>query len=449
MKVEFIFAQMATAVAIATLGLSSAVADALGESITTPSEDSVLGVAVNACVSGGGNNRNAPDFQRDCDNLLVPILGEGEPNPDGVAAITAAAAGVPSSASLNNTQAVQAAIAGRLAALRQGATGFNLNVAGRGFQRGGAAGDSDFSKLGGFLTGSLGRTNNDGSILEPGYDANNWNLNAGLDYKLLEQLTVGGVLSYARTKPKFDGGQGDLDADSFSILAYGNYFFNDALYMDGVVGYGWNSYDQDRRIRYTAPPTEITEGANVDQTARSSFDGGQALAAIGLGMELHSGGLTYGPIARLQYVDLDVDGYSESMSNPDQDGSGWAVRINDQTYRSTTFSLGGNLSFSSSQSWGVLVPQANLTWIHEFENDTKVVPGFFIGECAGSTGCGAEGSGAFFITTAEPDRDYFSLGLGTSAIFSGGSSAFIALDALLGYKDLSSYRVTLGYRAEF
>lgn len=98
---------------------------------------------------------------------------------------------------------------------------------------------------------------------------------------------------------------------------------------------------------------------------------------------------------------------------------------------------------------GVLVPQANLTWIHEFENDTKVVPGFFIGECAGSTGCGAEGSGAFFITTAEPDRDYFSLGLGTSAIFSGGSSAFIALDALLGYKDLSSYRVTLGYRAEF
>lgn len=41
MKVEFIFAQMATAVAIATLGLSSAVADALGESITTPSEDSL------------------------------------------------------------------------------------------------------------------------------------------------------------------------------------------------------------------------------------------------------------------------------------------------------------------------------------------------------------------------------------------------------------------------
>lgn len=406
-------------------------ADASG-TVITPSEQSVGGVIVEVCPQGIAS----PSFERDCKPLL-DAASQGDPGAaNALNSVTPAAASVPSSASLNHTETAKTAIAGRLTALRQGVSGFSLNLAGPDLQRGGAAGDSDFGKLGGFLTGGYGRSSYDQTLIEPGYDSNNWNVNAGLDYKLSDRFTLGGVISYARANPKFDDNRGNLDSDSFSLLAYGNYFFNDTTYIDGILGYGWNSYDQNRRIQYALP----SQGVIVDQNAHSNFDGGQTLVAIGLGMDLHSGGLTYGPVARLQYVNLDVDGYSETMSNPNAAGSGWAVRIDDQTFRSTTFSLGGNLSYSSSQSWGVLLPHVNLSWIHEFENDGKVVPGSFVGDPSGTP---------FFITTAKPDSDYFNLGVGLSAVFQGGSSAFIGVDALLGYENLSSYQVTIGYRTEF
>ncbi|MCB1889710.1 MAG: hypothetical protein KDH20_19035, partial [Rhodocyclaceae bacterium] len=56
---------------------------------------------------------------------------------------------------------------------------------------------------------------------------------------------------------------------------------------------------------------------------------------------------------------------------------------------------------------------------------------------------------SFTIPTDSPDRDYFTLSLGASAVMPHGFAAFINLDTALGLADTNSYAITLGGRMEF
>jgi outer membrane autotransporter protein len=135
-----------------------------------------------------------------------------------------------------------------------------------------------------------------------------------------------------------------------------------------------------------------------------------------------------------------VDGYSEIMSSPTLDGGGWASSIGSQDVKSITLQLGGDVSYAFSQSWGVLLPQAHFEWVHEFEDDSPNVTGFFLQDPSRTS---------FSLNTDKPDSDYFNLRLGVSAQFAAGRSAHIYYRKLIGYDNLDLDAIGAGVRIEF
>jgi hypothetical protein len=85
------------------------------------------------------------------------------------------------------------------------------------------------------------------------------------------------------------------------------------------------------------------------------------------------------------------------------------------------------------------VPSIELEYIKEANDDFNIRNEF----------ADATAAGQFSINAEEPDTEYMSLSASTSAVFSGGRSAFFRYETMLlqDNYDFSSYSV--GFRTEF
>lgn len=355
-------------------------------------------------------------------------------------------------------------IGARLGALRRGATGLSLqgltfNIDGRkvsgdelfGVQapniRGGAAGadETGFSRLGVFVNGNYGWGDRDATLRQSGFDFDNYGITAGVDYRFTDQFVLGAAFGYGNTDIEIDAQGGTLDTDAYSVSVYGSYYPTQAFYIDAIVSGGLNDHDQARSIRYDidirVEDGNIIPGERtlVNQTATAEFDSDQISASLGSGYNFSQNGWTFGPYGRLGYVDVDVDGFRENISNPTAPGSGLGLEIDEQDFTSFTLAVGGQVTRAISMPWGVLLPQFNVEYVHEFENDNDAIAGRFLGDPSGTT---------FFLPTDEPDRNYVNLSVGASAVFAEGRSAFIQYQTLLGYEDLESHAIGVGLRIE-
>jgi outer membrane lipase/esterase len=115
------------------------------------------------------------------------------------------------------------------------------------------------------------------------------------------------------------------------------------------------------------------------------------------------------------------------------------LTVDDQDWDSLTTTLGGGASYASSRDWGVLIPFARVAWVHEFENDSQKMKAFYTVDPQQNN---------LVAQTDDPDRDYFELGIGVSAVMRGGLQAFFDYQTLLGYSDLTDHIFTIGIRSE-
>lgn len=436
---------------------SSPVAGALQGLATTEPQRELAEVIEIVCPKG----RVAPDLQRDCNNVVGSALAT---DPTGasqaanaLAQLTPDQVTAPLDAAQTSINAQLTNVGSRLSALRLGARGFN--IAGLNFNygdqslsgtqlsalyddlgSGGSAGEGDvatFGRLGIFINGNLGFGEKDSTANEEGFDIDTQGLTLGADYRLSDNLVLGGALGYMNSEIDLDQNGGDLDSDGYSLTLYGTYYQSDVFYIDGSLSYGRNDYDQARNIQYTlTQPTPVT----VDQTLSADYDGNQWGATIGAGYEFNQGALNFGPTARLEYLDVELDSYRESASNPNADGSGWTVAIDDQDFESLTMSLGGQATYALSFPWGVMIPQLTFEWVHEFEDDSRIVTGRFLGDPTQQT---------FQLPSDADDSNYFNLGLGASFLFTGGRTGYIYVRSVQGYEDLDYTTVGAGFRLEF
>jgi len=404
-------------------------------------------------------------LQQDCNVLVGGALStdgtvQGQAG-TALAQVTVDQASAPVNASQTSVQAQVRNVGTRIAALRGGARGlsarglsFNLN--GQGLQpgqladdmlrqladgTGGAAGSDtilDFGRIGIFVNGSVSLGDKNRTDNVAGFDFQTTGITLGADYRLSDTLVGGIALGYSRNDLNLDASGGGLNTDGYSLSVYGTFYEHAGLYLDGILSYGWNDFDQDRNVRYT-----ISNGAGsalVNQIAHASYNGHQWSASLGGGYSMNQGALAFGPTARLEYVDTTVDGFQEAMSNPALDGGGWATRINDQNSQSFNTQLGGDLSYTMSQSWGVLIPQTHVEWVHEFDDGSQNVTGHFVQDPSRTT---------FALNTNKADSDYFNLRMGVSAQLAGGRSAFLYYQKLLGYSNLDIDTIATGLRLEF
>jgi outer membrane autotransporter protein len=347
-------------------------------------------------------------------------------------------------------------LAGRLTALRGGATGFaasGLGFAGaeqrlgaetlglipRAGERGGAAAaDEAFSKLSGFINGIVSSGDKDATDREDGFDFDTVGITLGVDYRFTDKFVFGGALDFADTDTDFDDrgnvvAGGDVESDGFTLSGYGTYYLN-KYYIDGIVSFGEHDHDITRRIFYTAGPGAAGTAGNVDRTATGDTESDLFSLTIGGGYETSRDALTYGAYARLSYLEVDIDGYTE------QGALGLDLIVDDQKVKSLVSIIGGRISKAFSRRSGVLIPQGWVEWHHEFEDDSETIVTRYLND---------PNALSLLVQTDDPDEDFFVLGGGVSAVFKGGTQAFVDIQTVLELEDVTNTILTAGVRREF
>lgn len=300
-----------------------------------------------------------------------------------------------------------------------------------------SASAAGFARWGLFVTGQLGHGAASPGSLTPGYAFDTNGLTFGIDYRKQDNWIFGAALGYSRQDTALAQAAGSVGMTGYSLSLYNTYSFKKTWYLDSVVTLGHNSFDQTRRIVYSLP---LPGGSsiNVDQTASSHPGGSFREAALTFGGDFHQAAWNFSPYGQLIWNRLGFDAYQETLQAGPGSGLGLAVAARSVTGLSSI--LGGRVSYSHSANFGVLTPTASLEWTHEFRSDPKAIAAQFINDPTHTP---------IAIFGDKLDSDYLRMGLGLSALFPQGRSAFVLYERTLQRSGLSQYNVSLGLRLEF
>ncbi len=289
---------------------------------------------------------------------------------------------------------------------------------------GGGAADGYSDQWGWFINGTFGGGSQDETAYEDGFEFDTTGLSSGFDYRIKSQGVIGFAMGYANTELTLNLDGGGLDADGASLMVYGSYYPSSKTYIDSIITTGFYSLDSRRRIVFGT--TNAVATSNPDSlTLALSVAGGYEL--------FHTAGFTGTFEGRGEYITTTIDSYSETGSSP------YDVTIEEQTYNSIRTLLSMNFVYATSLSWGALLPQLDVSWIHQFENSASTINGYF----------NVDPSTPFSFSSNTPDSDYFKVDLGVSALFPGGNTVYFQGSSLVTQAYYQSWYMSLGYRMEF
>lgn len=296
----------------------------------------------------------------------------------------------------------------------------------------------DFDRWGFFATGQIGRGEVEAGSRSPKFDFDLNGLTAGVDYRFSDRLIGGVAAGYSSGDTELANSRGTLDSSGWSVSGYATWFSDRAWYVDGTLLYGRSDYELDRRVSYSIRALDGSR-TTVNQIAKSNTDGDQLGMTMSVGRDWQKGPWSLNGYLKGAYSRVETDAYAERML-ANQPGQGLALAIDARSTKSITSIVGGRATYVMSRDWGILMPTATLEWEHEFQDDPNRLTARFL-----------------FDPTATPieqvgddvDANYFNVGLGVSALFPGGRSAFLYYEELVGATRLSQGILSLGVRVEF
>jgi outer membrane autotransporter protein len=308
---------------------------------------------------------------------------------------------------------------------------------------------ADFDRFGIFLnlngaTGSKDETTN-----EAGFDFSSGGIVAGADYRLTPGFFLGLAVGYSQLASDIDDDGGDVDVSGYGLSFYGTYYISN-FYLNGIATYGRKDYEIKRKLDYSIDRNPNDPDPSSTATVNQEFDGDTEADeygfTLGAGYDLFLGGFNLGPYARLNYLRTDIDGYDEDLANDNtDDGFGLALSIDDQEIESVSTIVGTQASYAFNSAVGVWTPYVKFDWQHEYQDDaTELKAGF---ANAGSNP-DVVAQNSIVIPLDSPDRDFFNLGVGLSATFAHGFSAFVDYATVLALEDLTVHQVVGGLRIE-
>jgi outer membrane lipase/esterase len=370
---------------------------------------------------------------------------------DALQALTGEELNAAHSATIDFTGLNTANIAARLATLRQvrGGIGFaSLSAPDPGILEagtGGAAGDE--SELGGrlgmFLNGRIGSGTKDTTALEAGYDIDTTGFTAGVDYRVGESGVIGAAFGYGTADADFESNDaglrgGALDSDGYAFSVFGS-VYGERYYFDVLASYGTLDHESERRIVYslTVPP-DPNLGTNVtqswDETARGDTSSDSFSISTSFGYDLGSGPWHYGPMLAVSYLNLQVDGFTETGA------SGLELSYGSQEADSLQLQAGLNVGYDASVGFGVLSPYARVTYVNEQENESQSIRASYASDPLGAI---------FLIQSDDPDTSFFRWGVGVAAVFANSLSAYLDYDSVAGLDSVDYGEFTAGVRWSF
>ncbi|WP_028500243.1 autotransporter domain-containing protein, partial [Microvirgula aerodenitrificans] len=218
-----------------------------------------------------------------------------------------------------------------------------------------AAGDCSSEPLAFWTDGFVNFGSND-TRHGRGTDFTTVGLSGGLDYRVSSALTLGVGLGYGNDRSLIGSDDTRSDADAISAAVYASFHPMPQVFIDGVLGYSWISFDSRRYV--TADPSS--------GYARGSRDASQVFGSLTGSYEHRQGNLLLAPYGRLNAAITRFDAFSESG------GGMYALHYGDQTQRYVTSFLGLRSSYDLPTSWGMVTPTLRIEWGHNFSNSGGV-----------------------------------------------------------------------------
>ncbi len=163
-------------------------------------------------------------------------------------------------------------------------------------------------------------------------------------------------------------------------------------------------------------------------------NGNEWRIGVNSGYDFVFGAFTVGPRLGVLYRETTMNDFKESG------GTGLELAYSNQNIQSLTLRPGVYGSYAFSTSWGVVIPQMTVEYVHEFLDDQRSVQFSFVQDPQNRR---------FLFETTPPDRDYLNLGLGVSMVLPSGLQPFLNFRDMLAYQDRHTYTVTLGLRIPF
>jgi uncharacterized protein YhjY with autotransporter beta-barrel domain len=248
------------------------------------------------------------------------------------------------------------------------------------------------------------------------------------------QYFVGAALDFLQEDTDFKDNAGGRDTDELGFQVYGTYYpmANRRLFLTGSASYTALDIDSNRTflaIDGAADPlTEIrpsrlnTAHGRTDGSIYSLLGGGgytwqfQPRTALALS-------------AWLLWQDTSIDGYAESGALPQNNGNDQLrtgnLRYDDDQYTTFDGIVTATLFHTIPIAAGRLVPSASLSYVHEFESDTRNLNAELIDAVESEPG-----NRFFAVQTHQADTDYLRVGVSLNAEFNRGTKVYVTYQGI-------------------
>ena len=246
----------------------------------------------------------------------------------------------------------------------------------------------------------------------------------GVDGRVNDNLVLGLLFNYDYTTASLDAMGSAANVQTLGGGVYAGYH-GGSWYGNGLAAYGSNTYDSTRNI--TFPGFNSQAGGNTN--------GDQEDVDIDGGYDFHiTDKLTVGPLAGLQYVHLNVDGFNET-------GPAVAsLAVGSQDVNSLRSRIGLHADYHTQISKEVaFATEIRASWQHEFLDDSRAISGAFIGS----------GLAPFSVQTTTPQRDAALVGVGVNFTVRDRATLYFDYDVQAGQQSYLEQSVKGGLKLSF
>jgi outer membrane lipase/esterase len=270
--------------------------------------------------------------------------------------------------------------------------------------------------LNAWVTGDVSHLKMDNYAGFPSDPSTPLSLAAGIDYRVMPGVSVGGAISTSTLKSTFSLG-GDFKQDETTGSAYAA-FAGDTLWGNVIGTYGHLKYDVNRIV-----PIGISQQFNTGTTSGNS----KSVAFLG-GYKLKAGAITHGPVAGLTLQRVDVGSFIES-------GSFTSLGFGSQRRDSAISALG----WRAAMEMGVWRPFAQISWNHELANTNRDV----------SAALTTIVAPIYTMPGVRLGKDWAAASVGTTVDLAQGVKGYGSVTSNFAQRDAASYGAQVGLSFPF
>jgi len=295
--------------------------------------------------------------------------------------------------------------------------------------------------LSAFLSVDYRKLNQDQTYYEVGREAATTSATLGIDYRFDKRGLIGLAAKFGKLDGDYDGG-GNFQSRMRGATLYGSWSPVDELFIDLSAGFTKASLDSRRIVSFTEsiaagnpqdPPIVITPQLPTPVTGNT--EGQETSADAVIGHDMSFGRFTMGPRIGGSWRRNTTDRYRESGA------TAMTLLFDEQTEKSVRASVGVQGTAAFTLAGAVIVPQLNANYIHEYENDQRLITAQFAEDLRPNPV-------RLRFLDQPPDRDTYTVRASAAAVFARGFGAFISFETTLGHEYIDQFNASAGIRLE-